>query len=250
MEKEPDTGTHQVLTQIATLVGIDLGARVIEVVVFDKRAPLVIKEVIRPGDNLPRQVRMTCPPASVDWDSTGYWIPNLDPRRFGIVNADPAARIRLKSSKRESPDEVRHERARIDPSSHVALCYNITKAIPQGEVSAAPEAVPEKVAFNGRTKYTRAKDVTEFNAAVAADVILRVDLQSGIKIPIGWVVNAVFARKRSVSTAVLIDIGPSVDRTVKTEPVKFRRRWWRGDLLVDLLSGLERSGEKSNYHCG
>jgi hypothetical protein len=28
----------------------------------------------------------------------------------------------LESSKRESPDEVRHKRARIYPSSHVALC--------------------------------------------------------------------------------------------------------------------------------
>ena len=66
---------------------------------------------------------MTCPPASVDWDSTGYGVHNLDPRRFGIVNADAGARIRLKSlvSKCESQDEVCHERARIDPGGHVAL---------------------------------------------------------------------------------------------------------------------------------
>ena len=51
---------------------------------------------------------MTCPPASVDWDSTGYGIYDLDPRRFGIVNADPGARIRLESlvSRCESQDEV------------------------------------------------------------------------------------------------------------------------------------------------
>ena len=66
---------------------------------------------------------MTCSPASVDWDSTSYWIPNLDPRRFGIVNADPGAGIRLKFlvSRCESQDEVHHERARIDPGGHVAL---------------------------------------------------------------------------------------------------------------------------------
>jgi hypothetical protein len=46
VEKETDTGTHQVLTQIATLVGIDLGACVIEVVVFDKSTKARTKEVI------------------------------------------------------------------------------------------------------------------------------------------------------------------------------------------------------------
>ena len=112
------------LAQIATLAGIDLGACVIEIVVFDKRTHVGIKEVICAGDDLPRQVRMTCPAASVDWDSTSYWIPNLYTRRFGIVNADPGARIRLESlvSRCESQNEVRHERARIDPSGHVALC--------------------------------------------------------------------------------------------------------------------------------
>src|SRR5881394_1681857 len=152
---------------------------------------------------------MTCPPASVDWDSTGYWIPNLDPRSFGIVNADTGARIRLKSSvsRCESQDEVRHERARIDPGGHVALCYSVTKAILQGEVSATAKAIVKEVAFNRWTNYARAKDVTEFNAAKKTNVILRVDLQSGTKIPIGgYVVNAVFTRKRSGVAAVLINV--------------------------------------------
>ena len=122
LKKEANTGAYQMLPEITFLVSVDLGARVIEVVVFDKRTHIWIKEVIRPGDNLPCQVRMTCPPAGVDRDSTGYWIPNLDPRRFGIVNADPGAGIRLESSSSESQNEVRHERARIDPSGHVALC--------------------------------------------------------------------------------------------------------------------------------
>ena len=63
--------------------------------------------------------------------------------------------------------------------------YGVTKAIPQGEVSATAKAIVKEVAFNRWTNYARAKDVTEFNAAEKADVILRVDLQSGIKIPIG-----------------------------------------------------------------
>ena len=213
MEKETDTGAYQMLPEIPVLVRFDLGARVIEIVVFDKSTHVVTKEVIRPGDNLPRQVRMTRPTASVDWDSTGYWIPNLDPCRFGIVNADPAAGIRLKSSfsRCESQDEVRHERARIDPSGHVALCYNVIKAISQGEVSATAKAIVKEIAFNRWTNYARAKDVTEFNAAEKADIILRRDVKSGLKIPVGWVVNAVVAPKRSVSAAVLIDVGTRVD---------------------------------------
>ena len=117
---------------------------------------------------------MTCSPASVDRDSTSYGIYDLDPRRFGIVNADTGARIRLKSfvSRCESQDEVRHKRARIDPSGHVALGYGVTKAIAQGEVSATAKAIVKEVAFNRWTNYARAKDVTEFNAAEKADVIL------------------------------------------------------------------------------
>jgi hypothetical protein len=66
---------------------------------------------------------MTFPPASVDWDNTGHGVHNLDPRRFGIVNTDPGAGIRLESlvSRCESQYEVEHKRARIDPSGHVAL---------------------------------------------------------------------------------------------------------------------------------
>ena len=46
MEKETDTGADQMLPQIPILAGIDLGARVIEVVVFDKRAHVRIEKVI------------------------------------------------------------------------------------------------------------------------------------------------------------------------------------------------------------
>src|SRR4029077_2142895 len=148
------------------------------------------------------------------------------------------------ASRCESQDEVEHERARIDPRGHVALCYNVIKAIPQGEVSATAKAIVKEVAFNCWTNYARAEDVTEFNAAEKADVILRVDLQSGIKIPIGWVVNAVVTVKRSGSAPVLIDIRAHVDRSVKTESIH-RRRWWR-DLLIDLGSGLQRSRDESD----
>src|SRR6266480_2819913 len=118
---EPHAGANQMLPQIATLIRIDLGARIIEVVVFDKSGELRGPIVICACDHLPREVRVTFAPASVEYEITSFGVHNVDPCRFGIVNADSAPDIRLEFSKRESPDEVRHERARIDPTSHVAL---------------------------------------------------------------------------------------------------------------------------------
>ena len=125
--------------------------------------------------------------------------------------------------------------------------YNVVKAIPQGEVSATAKAIVKEVAFDRWTNYARAKDVTEFNAAEKADVILRVDRQSGIKIPIGYVVNAVVTRKHSGIAAVLIDVCAHVDRTVKAESICIHRRR-RRDLLIDLRSGLQRSRDESDQY--
>jgi len=184
---------------------------------------------------------MTSPAASVDRDSTSYGIYDLGPRRFGIVNADARADVRLESlvSRCESQDEVRHKRARIDPSGRVALRHNVVKGIPQGEVGATPKAVIKEITFNGRTNQTRTKDVTEFNAAKEADVIFWVNFETvseerRIRIVI---------RKSPSVTAVLIDVCPRVDRTVKAESIHWW--WWRRNLLVDLRSGLQRSGQKS-----
>src|SRR6516165_4395345 len=87
VKKEPHTSADQVLPQIATLVCVDLGAGVIEIVVFDKRGPLLIEKVIRASDHVPRQVRMTLPPASIYRRSASCWILNLEARRFREVNA-------------------------------------------------------------------------------------------------------------------------------------------------------------------
>ena len=167
---EPQTRANQLLSQIASLVGIDLSARIIEELVFNKCAELRIPIVIRACDYLPRKIRVVFPSASAKGAARSS---DVDTRGFGIVTADPAARIRLKSSKRESPDEVRHKRPSVNEGSHATASQHITVGLSQGEVTAAPEAVPEKVAFNGRTKYTRAKDVTELDTGVAADVVFR-----------------------------------------------------------------------------
>ena len=46
LEMEPQTCANQMLAQIATLIGIDLGARIIEVVVFNESAELRSEIVI------------------------------------------------------------------------------------------------------------------------------------------------------------------------------------------------------------
>src|SRR5438034_2377353 len=112
---------------------------------------------------------MPSPPASVDWDLTGYGVHNLGPRRFGIVNADPGAGIRLESlvSRCESQDEVRHERTSVNPSGHVApgsgkhggTARAGRELFVQGEISPTPDAIIEEIEFNGRPNYARTKDV-------------------------------------------------------------------------------------------
>jgi hypothetical protein len=121
---------------------------------------------------------MTLPPAGVDRDSTSYGVYDFGAGRFREVNADSGTGIRLESSKRESQNEVPHKGARINPSSCVPLCHNVTKRIPQGEVSAAPETLVKEVSLKGGTNYACKKNVTEFDAAIKANVILRVHLQT------------------------------------------------------------------------
>src|SRR4029077_11520924 len=132
---EPQTSAHQVLSQIATLVGIDLSARIVEELIFNKGAELRIPIVICAGNNLPRQVRVisssTCAKGTVG---------PLELRTCGfrVVNADPRAGIRLESSKRESPDEVPHKRACVNRGTQIAGSNYITIGFPQGEVRPTP----------------------------------------------------------------------------------------------------------------
>ena len=46
VKKESNTGAYQMLPEIPLLAGFDLGARVIEVVIFDERAEARIEKVI------------------------------------------------------------------------------------------------------------------------------------------------------------------------------------------------------------
>lgn len=53
---ESQARANQMLPQIATLVGFDLGARIIQELVFNKRAELGSEIVIAAGNNLPGEV--------------------------------------------------------------------------------------------------------------------------------------------------------------------------------------------------
>jgi len=46
VEKETNTGAYQMLPKIAIFSGIDLGARVVEIVIFEKSTNVRSKEVI------------------------------------------------------------------------------------------------------------------------------------------------------------------------------------------------------------
>jgi hypothetical protein len=46
LKKEANTGAHQMLPEIPLVARFDLGARVVEVVIFDKSAHLRIEKVI------------------------------------------------------------------------------------------------------------------------------------------------------------------------------------------------------------
>jgi hypothetical protein len=228
VEEIPDTGADQMLAQVTALVGVDLGAGVIEIFILDKGTQVVGNEVVRPCDHLPRQVRVICATASVDWDPARYRIYNFDACGFGVVNADTGARIWLEPAilGSNSQNEIKHKGTRINPSGRIALCYDIIKWIPESEIGTASETVVEEIAFHGWTNYARAKDITQLNAAKKSDVIFWIHVKAVSKERIVRIILC----KRSVVTAVLIDISPHIDTSVEAEAIHWGRG--RGDLFV------------------
>jgi len=201
-----------VLPQIAIFISIELGACILKELVFDKRAELGSPIVICAGNNLPGEVRVTSPPAGA---KVTEGCTDVDTRGFRIVNAHARPDIRLEPAERESRDEVPHKRTSVNPGTGAAAAhYNPIDC--QVAVSAAFEPVVKEVPFDRRTKYPRAKDVTEFDATKKTDLIFGLDRESG-----GGVIEVL--RKSSGSAAVLVDICARVNRALKTESVKFRR---------------------------
>src|SRR6184192_261740 len=160
------------LPHITTVIRIDLGAGVIEIMVFDERAELRSPIVVRACDDLPREVRMTLPASGA---KSAIRALKVGTRGFRKVNADPGASIRLEPPTlgRDSQNEVKHKGATVDPGSHAAASQLIPKGISQREIGAAPKTVIKEVTLDRWTNHARAKDVTEFHAAEKTDVIFR-----------------------------------------------------------------------------
>src|ERR1043166_7606462 len=70
-EKEPDAGADQVLVQSAILVCIELGARILEEFILDKRADFGREKVIATSNHIPCQVRVTSSATSVEGFAVG-----------------------------------------------------------------------------------------------------------------------------------------------------------------------------------
>ena len=172
---EAETRANQLLAQIATLIGVDLCAGIIEVVVLDEGAELGIPIVIRAREYLPGQIGMACASAGA---KTAARRAEVETRGFRIVNADPRTGIRLEPSKREPRDEVTHKCTSVNKAGRAAASQDSAIRQGQGSISAAPKAVVKEVPFNRRTKYASAKDVTRFDAAKKPDVIFRIDSES------------------------------------------------------------------------
>ena len=69
------------------------------------------------------------------------WRSNIDPSRFGIVNADARPDVWLEASERESPDEIPHERTGVNKRSRTGVSHLSAIHQCQSGVSATPEAV-------------------------------------------------------------------------------------------------------------
>ena len=117
LEVETDTRAHQMLPQIPGLISIDLRARIIEKLVFNKRAELGRPIVICAGNDLPGKICVALPAARAE---TAAGSANVDTRGFGKVNAHSRPDVGLESVKCESRDEVPHKHATVNEASHAA----------------------------------------------------------------------------------------------------------------------------------
>src|SRR5207247_3561239 len=150
---------------------------IIEIVVLNEGAELRSPIVVRARDDLPGEIRVTLPAAGAEGAAGGA---DVGTSGFRIVNAHACPGIRLEPPTlgRDSQNEVKHKGASVNSAIHAAASYYIPIGFSQGEVSATLKPVVKEIAFNGRTKYTRAKDVTEFDAAEKTDVIFWVHFET------------------------------------------------------------------------
>src|SRR6478672_3141821 len=106
LEMEPQAGANQVLSEVSILVGFELSARVIEVVVFDKSAELRIPIIICAGYDLPRKISMACATTCAEVAARAM---KIEPGRFRIIDTDTSAHVGLEPAKSEFRNQVRHK---------------------------------------------------------------------------------------------------------------------------------------------
>jgi hypothetical protein len=196
------------LTQIAALTRIDLATGIIEVMIFDKRTELRRPIVVRACDDLPGEVRMIFPSATAKIVILAL---KLETRRFRIIDADPGAEIRLEFlvSRCESQYEVRHECARVDPLVRLLL----RNTSPSGSLNVKwrhRESHCKRNRLQPLDELRPCQRRSRAYAAEKADVILRAKRESVSKL----------ICENSVSAAVLINVGPHIDCSVKARRIK------------------------------
>src|SRR5689334_11409411 len=106
LEMKSHASSNQVLAQITAVVSVDLCAGVIQVVILDECAPFWRPIIVRSGNYLPGQIRMIVSSAGTECSIRCF---DIEPGRFGIVNADSRARVGLEPSKGKSEQSVPHE---------------------------------------------------------------------------------------------------------------------------------------------
>ena len=137
LEMEPHTGANQVLSEIPTLAGFELSARVIEVVVFDKSAELRVPIIICAGYDLPRKIGMACATTCAEVAAS---VMKIEPGRFRIIDTDTSAYVGLESAKSESPNEIRHKCPGVNKTGSGARPGYYTTNV-QSRIRAPPEAI-------------------------------------------------------------------------------------------------------------
>ena len=103
LEMEPHASSYQVLAQITAVIGVDLCAGVIQVVVLDEGASLLCPIIVCSGNYLPGQIGMIVSSGRAECSMRCF---DIEPSRFGIINADSRARVRLEPSKGKSEQGV------------------------------------------------------------------------------------------------------------------------------------------------
>ena len=217
LEMEPHASSYQVLAQVTALVGIDLCAGVIQIVILDEGAPLWGPIVICSGNYLPGQISMIVPSAGAECSMRCV---DIKPGRFGIVNADSRARIGLEPSKGKSEESVPHKITSIDEArTGAAPRHNAVNM--QGRICSASKAIIKEIPFECRSYHSGTEHIACLKPAEKPDIIFRIDGER----------NAELVGECPGAATVLKNVSSHVDCRIPTCAEELW--WWRNNIFVD-----------------